>query len=145
MRAAAVIVDGDNVALIERQRNNAVYYLFPGGQVDAGETPEQAVIREIREELGLDIKVDRLIAQVTFGASVQLYYLTLVQGGEFGTGDGEEYSDHVDPTVGTYAPVWLHMHELIEKSVRPMAVVELVALSQKQGWPDTVQYYQEGT
>lgn len=143
MRAAAVILDGSKVAMIERHRGPTVYYLFPGGKVEAGEIPEQAAIREAHEELGLIIQIGRLIAQVTFGASVQYYYLATVQGGEFGTGDGEEYSANLDPAAGSYHPIWVEIGEFKEKSVRPAAVAELVALSQTQGWPDTVQLYEE--
>ena len=39
---------------------------FPGGKIEAGETPEQALIREIREELDAEISVERELTQVEY-------------------------------------------------------------------------------
>jgi len=86
-----------------------------------------------------------IASQVLFGTNVQYYYLARAQGGEFGTGDGEELTGRLDPAVGTYTPVWVNVHEIEEKLVKPTAVAELVVVSQKLGWPVAVQYYEEGT
>ena len=53
--AAAVIWDRDRVLLTQRPPGDplALQWEFPGGKIAAGETPEQAVVREIAEELGV--------------------------------------------------------------------------------------------
>lgn len=59
--AAAVILQGASFLAAQRQgaRHLAGYYELPGGKIEEGETPEQACVREIKEELGCDIKVER--------------------------------------------------------------------------------------
>ncbi|MCC7247877.1 MAG: Nudix family hydrolase [Lysobacter sp.] len=57
---AGVIVDARGRILLARRtegRDLAGLWEFPGGTVDPGETPEQALVRELREELGIDAEV----------------------------------------------------------------------------------------
>jgi len=56
--AACVLLDGDGRLLIAKRpegRPLAGLWEFPGGKVEAGETPEHALIRELAEELGITI------------------------------------------------------------------------------------------
>jgi 8-oxo-dGTP diphosphatase len=58
----AVAIRGDEVLLIRRGREPWKGMLaFPGGFVDSGEDPEVAVIRELKEECGIDGKLVRLL------------------------------------------------------------------------------------
>ena len=55
--AAVALVDADGRVLLARRppgKAMAGLWEFPGGKVGNGETPEQALIRELREELGID-------------------------------------------------------------------------------------------
>lgn len=56
---AAVIVRSDRRLLIgQRRRNDSspLKWEFPGGKVEAGETPERALARELKEELGVSLR-----------------------------------------------------------------------------------------
>ncbi len=68
--AACAVVDRDGRVLIARRPEGkpmAGLWEFPGGKVEEDERPEQAVIRELREELGIDI-TEVCLAPVTFAS-----------------------------------------------------------------------------
>lgn len=52
--AAAILIDSDGQTLLVRKRGTQAF-MQPGGKIDAGEQPVQALVRELREELNLDI------------------------------------------------------------------------------------------
>lgn len=65
-RAAVILLDGEKVAFIRREKMGSVYYVFPGGGIEEGETPEQAAKREALEELGVNVRVGPLVANVFY-------------------------------------------------------------------------------
>lgn len=65
--AAAVIINKDKV--FATQRGYGEYkdgWEFPGGKIEPGETPEEAIVREIREELEAEIEPVKLIDTVEY-------------------------------------------------------------------------------
>ncbi|MBN2386431.1 MAG: NUDIX domain-containing protein [Anaerolineales bacterium] len=141
-RAVAILIQDDQVALIERHRDGRHYFTFPGGGVEAGETPEGTIQREIHEELGLEVAVRRLVAEIWFRGRPQLHYLVEAVGGTFGTGTGPEMvSPH--PGRGTYKAVWMPIDQVLDRPVLPRPMAELLFRSQTQGWPEPHPVIQE--
>ena len=65
---AAVIRRGDKIFATQRGYGEFKdWWEFPGGKMEAGETPQQALMREIREELDTEISVGSLISTVEWG------------------------------------------------------------------------------
>jgi len=56
---AAVIIEGDRVLITQRleKANQGLKWEFPGGKLEEGEDPEECIVREIKEELNLEIVV----------------------------------------------------------------------------------------
>ena len=138
IRAGIVLIEDSKVALIERHRAGLEYFVFPGGGVDEGESPEQAAIRETMEELGIEVLIKQKVAEVQLGhKSRQVYFLVEQTGGEFGSGTGEEYteSDPDHPQEGIYIPIWMPIDELPQHAnVYPVDLARLVVKSVKEGW-----------
>ena len=83
--AAAVIMDEQkNILLVKSTYNRFHPWGLPGGGLEYGEHPEEAVIREVWEETGLRISVEKLLLINTLRPDrVGMYYLCRITGGTF--------------------------------------------------------------
>lgn len=62
--SAAIIVQGGRVLMVRRRiREGELMWQFPAGAIEAGETPEEAAVRETLEEAGLTVKAARLLGE----------------------------------------------------------------------------------
>lgn len=83
---AAIIRDGDKIYATQRGYGEFKGgWEFPGGKIEEGETPEQVLIREIKEELDTEIEVGELIDVVeynypTFHLLMNCYWCKIVSG-----------------------------------------------------------------
>ena len=83
---AAIIRDGDKIFATQRGYGEFKGgWEFPGGKIEAGETPEEALVREVREELDTQIKVGELVETVeydypTFHLSMDCFWAEVVSG-----------------------------------------------------------------
>ena len=53
---AIIVADGRVLMIRRREREGRLLWAFPGGGIEAGESPEQAAVRETAEEVGLEVK-----------------------------------------------------------------------------------------
>jgi 8-oxo-dGTP diphosphatase len=108
---AIITDDGGRFLLIKRGHDpGAGLWSLPGGRVEPGETDEQAVVREIREETGLTVVCDRLVGSVkregVDGAILDIRdYAATVTGGGLAAGDDAADARWVSPADLATLPV----------------------------------------
>ena len=85
--AAAVFIEDGKVFCAQRKDSGetAKLWEFPGGKIEEGETPEEALVREIQEELLVTIRVEDFITTVhyeykTFSITMHAYYCVILEG-----------------------------------------------------------------
>lgn len=140
-RSRVIIIRNRHIALIRREREGQIYYVFPGGGRERKETPEQTAIRESFEELGLKVTIQRLLARVKFQGREQYYFYARATGGHFGTGSGPEMTGKYPAERGTYTPVWMPLKQVEDIALYPTSIAALISTASKSGWPEeTVEF-----
>jgi 8-oxo-dGTP diphosphatase len=84
---AALARRGDEVLLTRRRADqpHGGQWEFPGGKMEPGESPSEALVRELREELGVEVEVDRVYDVIfhrypRFDVLMMLYECRIVSG-----------------------------------------------------------------
>jgi len=132
IRVAGIIPMEDGFALMHRKevkkdREFQEYYAFPGGGLEEGETLEEGVIREIKEEFGIEVAVIKKLYEMKSEKFNQkeIFFLCEYLGGEFGTGDGPEFNN--DPKYidsGKFLPEIIKREEIENLVLLPFEIKE---------------------
>jgi 8-oxo-dGTP diphosphatase len=77
-----LVIDNGRIILMERWRDGLHYFSVPGGGVESGETPEEAAVRELYEELGIRVSVDRKVYEMHTDEAIHHIFLCEYHGGE---------------------------------------------------------------
>ena len=129
-RVRAVIIQDNKVLTIRRTKPNETYWVIPGGGVEEKETNEEALIREIKEELGVDIKIDKLLLEIDSKKpetinQKEYFYLCNIEGGEIGSGQGPEYEED-SKYIGAHDIERLNIKDLLDFDLRPDDIKDLI-------------------
>lgn len=140
-RVAGIIPMEDGFAFMHRKdvkkrKDFQEYYTFPGGGLEEGETPEEGVLREIKEELGIEVGIVEKLYEITSEKFNQkeIFFLCDYLGGEFGTGDGPEFNN--DPKYidsGKYLPEMIKREEVENLLLLPFEIKEKFVEDIKKG------------
>lgn len=118
--ARAIIIEGDKIGLMYRKKTTHAFYCLPGGKQETGETLEQTVVREIKEEFGIDIVVIKKVYEFVSESAHQHFFLCRWVDGIFGTGQGEEFT--VPSDKGYYEPRLINVEHLKELHILPKKI-----------------------
>ena len=129
-RARTIIFKDDKLLTIKRTKPDKTYWVIPGGGVEDGETCEQAAVREAKEELGLDVKVRKLILKMDstkpeLVGQEEYFYLCDIIGGELGSGIGPEYNTNTT-YVGNYDIEWIEIKDIDNYNLLPIEIQDYI-------------------
>lgn len=124
-----IIEENDNIIFIKRTKkiNGGIktYYVLPGGHLDEGESWEMAGIREAKEELDVEIKIDELFAEEyseDLDKEERFYFATILKG-KVKQGSGEEFKNMTkDSKYGLYEIVRISRKELGAYNILPITI-----------------------
>ncbi len=133
----AVVVDGDRLLAMKRDKFGRQYYTLIGGHVESGEELEVALRRELREETGLQVGAVRLVwtedAGETYG--VQYIYVCEYLGGEpVLTADSDEAVSNAGDN--RYKPLWLPVAQLPQTVFRSSSVKQALLDALGSSFPE---------
>lgn len=125
-RVRAIILKNNQLLTIKRVKTDITYFVFPGGGVEPGEGLEDAMKRECKEELGVDVSIVKKFVSERFNKGEikqsEHFYICDIVSGKLGTGNGPEYDDNSN-YEGTHEIEWLNIFDLTDYDLRPKEVV----------------------
>lgn len=120
MRARVIIYNPDLTAilLIHRQKKQRNYWVVPGGGAKRSETPRETAIREINEELRIELTPAQL--RQLFVIDNEYFFLTDYRQKAVPDISGEEKERSTSTNV--YRPAWVTLSELLKINLMPPAL-----------------------
>ena len=131
IRAAGLVIKNSKLLIIHRFRDGEEYWVLPGGGVDEGETPQEAVIREIKEETSIEaqLKSNELIFKDQYAvqgetSEHQIFVLEYISGEPQLSKDSIEVSKTTEQN--TYEPMWVDLKDIESLNIKPPATKEFL-------------------
>ena len=135
--ARAIIIKDDQILVMHRNKFGQEYDILIGGGIDMTETPEQAVLREIKEETGVIVSQPILvfIEQVPPPYGIQYIYVCNYVSGEVKL--DETTTEYKIDAMGLnkYQPTWRSINELEELPFRSATLKKAILTGLKTGFP----------
>ncbi len=136
--ARAIIIQGDKILVMHRNKQGSEYFTLVGGRVNDGETVEEALKREVKEETGLDVTSSRLVffeehpepynQQYTYICEVAPYDNIAIQ-------DTSEEAFLNRISVNTHQPMWANKAAFSKLSFRTPQLQVAIEHAMKKGFP----------
>lgn len=133
---AIIFNETGKLLMIERHKNGEHYFVLPGGHVDPGETPIEAAGREVLEETGLLVTVEKLLytSVDVFGNDQSLFLCNYLGGEPRLQPDSEEAKIQASGEPQAWIPGWFTFAELEGKIVYPVGLLKYLEEDKQAGY-----------
>ena len=129
-RASAIIPYKDGLIVIKRikgdNENREEYYTIPGGGQEEGESIEEATLREIREELGIEVELTDKCYELESQGRKQYFFVAKYKSGEIGSGNGEEMININYEKYGLYVPEIIALNKIKHIKLLPKEIKDII-------------------
>lgn len=118
--ARAILITSENkICLIKRIKNGEEYWVTPGGGIETAETPKEALLRELKEEVGASVSKEKCIFAFEYTTNGQKqHFFVCYEDGDRSIPDGEEHKLN-DPN-NIYQIIDLSIHEVKAINLQPI-------------------------
>lgn len=135
-KTARAIIFKDNQLLVFFRRKikdgkEITYYAIPGGHVEGNETTEETVIRELKEEMNLNIELLGYLGKLIDGEREEYYYHAKIVGGELQFG-GEELERNSQDNY--YEVRWLNLDGIDNSDIRSIDLIKKAMKLEYEDW-----------
>lgn len=135
-RVRAIIIKNNKILLLKRKKDDLIYWVLPGGQVEKGEINEFALVRECQEELGVQVKVKELIHEMLstkpeLDGQREYFFNCEMIGGTLGSGLGPEWQPD-SGYQGSYKIEWIDLDNLVDIDLKPEEVKKIILKTSSQ-------------
>ena len=141
--ARAIIIENDQMLVMQRQKNNQLYYTLVGGRQNDGESIEECLVREIREETGLKIKEYNLVYTEKHNDPVyndQFIFIATIEpheGVALETMSEEALLNQNPYHENKHTPMWVPLKGFGHLPFRTPALGAAIQTALKKGFPRT--------
>lgn len=137
--ARAIVIKDDHLLVIHRNKFGNEYDILPGGSIFIGETPEQAVLRELQEETGIQTSGHRLVFLEHAGDMYgdQWIFLCDYVSGEPVLSPTSDEAAINKLGKNLYEPLWRPLREMAQLPFRSVELRKRILHGVEFGWPDS--------
>lgn len=135
----AIIMKDDQLLVMHRNKFGQEYDTLPGGNIEIGETKEQALFREVEEETTVKFKAARLVAIEHAGHPYGDQYIFLCT---YVSGEPKLHPDSEEEIINKlgknlYQPMWVKISDLKKMPFLSENLKQFITNRAVQGWPET--------
>lgn len=117
--ARAIIIKDDQLLVIYRFKSGREYYVLPGGGLEGEENFKQAVVREVKEETGIEVLPVKLVYElIQANGAKQEFWVCTYLGGQPNLAEGSVEKENQSEN-NRYNPQWLKIESLNEIDLLP--------------------------
>ncbi len=136
--ARAIIIKGDQILVMHRNKYGNKYFTLVGGRVNDNESTEEGLIREVKEETGLDVTKAQLVFIEEHSAPFNEQYIYLCEVGPHETIAIQETSEEAlmnKLELTTHDPLWVETRLFPNLPFRTIQLQEAIAQGLNKGFP----------